>query len=241
MDEIPITGYADRFSLTPGEKINFKVSCTSRDPYKAKLIRVISGDPNPDGPGIIEDDIKSNLTEFEGSEYVSDYLHKVFGDKEIKVNKNSERSDGQFDIVSEPDWYVYNANYGTSEEKKFVEMFSRRFEHLEKKFENIFLIRNERELKIYNTLGRAFEPDFLLFLKERGGEEHTFQVFIEPKGTHLVANGKWKEEFLQKMRDERKVLQINMDKYLVTGVPFYNYSNENEFVENLESLSSNSK
>ena len=189
----------------------------------------------------IEDDIKSNLTEFEGSEYVSDYLHKVFGDKEIKVNKNSERSDGQFDIVSEPDWYVYNANYGTSEEKKFVEMFSRRFEHLEKKFENIFLIRNERELKIYNALGRAFEPDFLLFLKERGGEEHTFQVFIEPKGTHLVANDKWKEEFLQKMRDERKVLQINMDKYLVTGVPFYNYSNENEFVENLESLSSNSK
>ena len=47
MDEIPITGYADRFSLTPGEKIIFKVSSTSRDPYKAKLIRVISGDPNP--------------------------------------------------------------------------------------------------------------------------------------------------------------------------------------------------
>ena len=185
----------------------------------------------------IEDDIKSNLTEFEGSEYISEYVHKVFGDKEIKVNKNSERSDGQFDVVSEPDWYVYNANYGTSEEKKFVEMFSRRFEHLEKKFENIYLIRNERELKIYDELGRAFEPDFLLFCKEKDGDEHTFQVFIEPKGAHLIANDKWKEEFLQKMRDERKTLQINMDKYLITGVPFYNYSNENEFIENLESLS----
>ena len=185
----------------------------------------------------IEDDIKSNLTEFEGSEYISEYVHKVFGDKEIKVNKNSERSDGQFDVVSEPDWYVYNANYGTSEEKKFVEMFSRRFEHLEKKFENIYLIRNERELKIYDGLGRAFEPDFLLFCKEKDGDEHTFQVFIEPKGAHLIANDKWKEEFLQRMRDERKTLQINMDKYLITGVPFYNYSNENEFIENLESLS----
>jgi type III restriction enzyme len=155
----------------------------------------------------IEDDIKSNLTEFEGSEYISEYVHKVFGDKEIKVNKNSERSDGQFDVVSEPDWYVYNANYGTSEEKKFVEMFSRRFEHLEKKFENIYLIRNERELKIYDGLGRAFEPDFLLFCKEKDGDEHTFQVFIEPKGAHLIANDKWKEEFLQRMRDERKTLQ----------------------------------
>lgn len=185
----------------------------------------------------IEEEIKSNLTEFEGSEYISEYVHKVFGDKEIRVNKNSERSDGQFGIVSEPDWYVYNANYGTIEEKKFVEMFLRRFEYLEKKFENIYLIRNERELKIYDELGRAFEPDFLLFCKEKDGDEHTFQVFIEPKGAHLIANDKWKEEFLQKMRDERKTLQINMDKYLITGVPFYNYSNENEFIENLESLS----
>ena len=62
MDEIPITGYADRFSLTPGEKINFKVSSTSRDPYNAKLIRVVSGDPNPEGPGLIEEDIKSNFS-----------------------------------------------------------------------------------------------------------------------------------------------------------------------------------
>ena len=77
----------------------------------------------------------------------------------------------------------------------------------------------------------------MLFCKEKDGDEHTFQVFIEPKGAHLIANDKWKEEFLQKMRDERKTLQINMDKHLITGVPFYNYSNENEFIENLESLS----
>ena len=61
MDEIPIIGYADRFSLTHGEKINFKVSSLSKEPYRAKLIRVISGDPNPEGPGLIEEDIKSNF------------------------------------------------------------------------------------------------------------------------------------------------------------------------------------
>ena len=62
MDEIPITGYADRFSLAPGEKINFKISSTSNDPYRAKLIRVISGDPNPEGPGLIEEDIESDFS-----------------------------------------------------------------------------------------------------------------------------------------------------------------------------------
>jgi type III restriction enzyme len=182
----------------------------------------------------IEMEIKSNLTEYEGSDYVHDYVHKVFKDKEIKVYKDSERANGQLDVVSEPEWYVYNANYGTSEEKEFVKMFARRFEHLEKKFTNIYLIRNERELKIFDKLGRAFEPDFILFCKQKDGEELTYQVFIEPKGAHLVANDKWKEDFLKEIREEKKTIKIDTDKYLITGVPFYNNANENEFKETLE-------
>ena len=182
----------------------------------------------------IEIEIKSNLTEYEGSAYVKDYVHKVFKDKEIKVYKDSERADGQLDVVSEPEWYVYNANYGTSEEKEFVKMFARRFEHLEKKYTNIYLIRNERELKIFDKLGRAFEPDFILFCKQKDGEELTYQVFIEPKGAHLVANDKWKEDFLKEIREEKKTIKIDTDKYLITGVPFYNNANENEFKETLE-------
>jgi len=182
----------------------------------------------------IEMEIKSNLTEYEGSNYVEDYVHKVFKDKEIKVYKDSERADGQLDVVSEPEWYVYNANYGTSEEKDFVKMFAGRFEHLEKKYTNIYLIRNERELKIFDKLGRAFEPDFILFCKQKDGEELTYQVFIEPKGAHLVANDKWKEDFLKEIREEKKTIKIDADKYLITGVPFYNNANENEFKETLE-------
>ena len=184
----------------------------------------------------IEADIKSNLTEYEGSNYINKYVHEVFKDKEIKVYKNSERSDGQEDLVAKEPWYVYNANYGTIEEKKFVEMFERRFDKLKQNFENIYLIRNERELKIYDRLGRAFEPDFVLFCKQKAGEELIFQVFIEPKGKHLKAYDKWKEEFLQEIRDKKEVLSIDSDKYLITGVPFYNNEDENEFKEKLESL-----
>lgn len=182
----------------------------------------------------IENEIKSNLTEFEGSDYINEYIQNIFKDKEIRVPKNSERADGQFEIVSSPSWYAYNANYGTFEEKEFVKMFARRFEHLNEKFTNIYLIRNERELKIYDKLGRAFEPDFLLFTKQKEGEELTYQVFIEPKGTHLKGHDKWKEDFLLEMRRDKKTFKIDTDKYLITGVPFYNYSNENEFVSSLE-------
>ena len=184
----------------------------------------------------IEAEIKSNLTEYEGSDYINKYVHEVFKDKEIKVYKNSERADGQFNVVREPNWYVYNANYGTSEEKKFVKMFASRFEKLEKSFENIYLIRNERELKIIDKLGRAFEPDFVLFCKQKAGDELTYQVFIEPKGNHLKAHDKWKEDFLKEIREDKKTLEIDSDKFLITGVPFYNNENENEFKESLEDL-----
>ncbi|PKQ60188.1 type III deoxyribonuclease [Labilibaculum filiforme] len=182
----------------------------------------------------IESEIKSNLTEYEGSNYINKPIREVFKDKEIKVYKDSERADGQFDVVSEPKWYVYNANYGTSEEKDFVKMFAKRFEKLEKNFENIYLIRNEREIKIIDKLGRAFEPDFVLFCKQKAGNELTYQVFIEPKGNHLKAHDKWKEDFLKQIREDKKTIEIESDKYLITGVPFYNNENENEFKETLE-------
>lgn len=182
----------------------------------------------------IEAEIKSNLIEYEGSDYFSDYVHKIFKDKEIRVPIGSEREKGQESIVGDKTWYVYNANHGTDQEKSFVELFARRFENLEQKFENIYLIRNERELKIFDKLGRAFEPDFVLFCKQKNGENLTYQVFIEPKGGHLIANDKWKEDFLLEIAKDKKTIKIHTDNYLITGVPFYNYEKENEFNTLLE-------
>lgn len=182
----------------------------------------------------IEEDIKNNSTEYEGSDYIAERIHNVFKDKGIRVNKNDERARGQEDLVVNEPWYVYNANYGTSEEKKFVELFARRFEGLKQKFEHIYLIRNEREIKIFDKHGRAFEPDFLLFCKQRGRKPMTFQVFIEPKGEHLKEHDKWKEDFLKEIREEQKTMKIHTDTYLITAVPFYNYNNENEFKALLE-------
>lgn len=181
----------------------------------------------------IEMDIKNNSTEYEGSDYISRPIHQVFKDKEIRVKRGSEQDKGQKSEVEDKSWYVYNDNYGTIEEKKFVELFSRRFEEIQQKFENIYLIRNERELKIYDSLGRAFEPDFLLFCKQSNEKEMTFQVFIEPKGMHLKGYDSWKEDFLKKIKEDQRTIKIYTDEYLITAVPFYNYEDENEFNKSL--------
>ena len=55
VDPIPLLGYADKLSGRPGDVISFKVSSHLAEDYEARLMRVISADPNPDGPGMIEE------------------------------------------------------------------------------------------------------------------------------------------------------------------------------------------
>ena len=55
--ELPITGYLDRFSHRPGESFTAYVSVRDGGTYRARLVRVLSGDPNPDGPGVRFEDL----------------------------------------------------------------------------------------------------------------------------------------------------------------------------------------
>lgn len=50
-----------------------------------------------------------------------------------------------------------------------------------------------------------------------------YQLFIEPKGAHLIANDQWKEYFLEQIGAEHEVSVVfeNRDFRLV-GLPFYN-------------------
>ena len=55
--ELPITGYLDRFSHRPGEAFTAFVSVRDGGRYRARLVRVLSGDPNPAGPGLRFEDL----------------------------------------------------------------------------------------------------------------------------------------------------------------------------------------
>jgi N,N-dimethylformamidase len=51
---LPVTGYADRWSVRPGETIRFHIATDRPRPYRARLARIFCGDPNPAGPGYRE-------------------------------------------------------------------------------------------------------------------------------------------------------------------------------------------
>jgi type III restriction enzyme len=119
-------------------------------------------------------------------------------------------------------------------------MLDRHIEKLKAEYENIYLVRNEGHFAIYNFAdGQAFQPDFVLFLRERSGKLLTYQIFIEPKGKHLRERDRWKEKFLKEITEEfgDKVLKFqNKSKYRLIGVPFYNNEDENKFRESLEAV-----
>ena len=50
-----IAGYADRFSVHPGEDVRFHVSSEHSEGYQAEIVRLIHGDTNPAGPGYKEE------------------------------------------------------------------------------------------------------------------------------------------------------------------------------------------
>lgn len=143
------------------------------------------------------------------------------------------------DILS-ADWYAFTDCYGTSEEKALVKFMKAKYEELKKDYDEFYLVRNERHFAIYEfEQGRRFEPDFVLFLKKKNEEEiKHYQIFIEPKGEHLMKEDIWKENFLIRMHNEatveltalNKSKDINTiiekfwkdDNFTVWGLPFYN-------------------
>lgn len=66
---LPLAGYADRLSVRPGETIAFKVSNATGTPVSTRLVRVISADPNPEGPGIREEPVDSTVRLVREPEY----------------------------------------------------------------------------------------------------------------------------------------------------------------------------
>jgi N,N-dimethylformamidase len=58
---LPLAAYSDRMSVRPGETIEFKVSSMDDAPYAARLVRVISADANPAGPGLVEEAVEADF------------------------------------------------------------------------------------------------------------------------------------------------------------------------------------
>lgn len=204
---------------------------------------------------ILEDKIIKNAKEFVGS--CEFYPMRIQSNiPQLKILKKRE-SNKPIDIID--DWYVYESHGGTSEEQQFAQFMMQVLYELKKKYKDVKLIRNEGVFGIYSfdtaRDGARFEPDFVLFLKDKNECYH--QIFCEPKGDWAKdekegfenSPEKWKNEFLEDItkctnENRLKLQDVNEDGlklyenscYKIFGLPFYNYANESEFREKFVEL-----
>lgn len=89
-------------------------------------------------------------------------------DERMKPQTGHDKSELELDIAKQ-DWYVYDENYGTSEEKKFVKFMQSKVESLRNKYTSceVFLVRNELDYWMYGlSNGKRFSPDYLMFIND---------------------------------------------------------------------------
>lgn len=156
------------------------------------------------------------------------------GDKEFGESMKTPKNQMYALDLSNVKWYAYNDNYGTSEEKALVKYIEGKMDKFKEKYDEIYLVRNEKDLKIYDFAeGRPFEPDFVLFLRIKGAPDKydNLQLFIEPKGDNLLVKDKWKNDFLKQIKAMAEVTWCtNTDDYMVWGIPFFNENSNAEFM-----------
>ena len=182
--------------------------------------------------------LESDKVEYKGTkEFSPREVKKTFRDKVMNCVIN-EDSDQEFGIsqsgttnmdlfldLSEKEWYAFNDNFGTSEEKGLVRYINKVYDQLKSRYEKVYLIRNEKHFQLFNfDDGRPLEPDFVLFLIQKNEANAVYyQIFIEPKGGHLIEGDRWKEAFLMKLEAEGKTKVLWESKeYRIIGLPFYN-------------------
>ena len=204
--------------------------------------------------GSIAKDIETNTKDYIGTKTFDSFpISECIRDKtiEIAIDDSSEQERGRSmsqsvnsDLVmdlSKKSWYIFEDDYGTSEEKYLIRYVDLVIDKLKEKFTEIYLVRNEKFFQIYRfSDGAAIEPDFVLFMRQKEDKKQVgYQFFIESKGGQLIAKDQWKEDFLKTIETEYKITTtLHEDKdFRLIGMPFYNEATKKaEFIEKLENI-----
>ncbi len=183
----------------------------------------------------LQPDIERGNIDYKGSTvFTPNSIQKIFEDREMNFTLSADgdaetgypmsrpKLEKHYLDLSQENWYAYQENFGTSEEKRLVIFIKGAITKLKKRYEDVYLLRNEKSFQLFRfSDGKAFEPDFVLFLKEKkSNETFVYQLFIEPKGEGYMEGDKWKEEFLKDI--ENKFVIHQSTNYNLIGLPFYN-------------------
>lgn len=154
---------------------------------------------------------------------LDDSSDKEFGKSMKETDNTALRMD-----LSNVDWHAYEDCFGTSEEKYLIRYIESIYPKLAEKYDDIYLLRNEKDLKIYSfTSGDAYQPDYVLFLKKKNEDKKSdyIQIFIEPKGEHLRTTDKWKEDAMKEIKANADIqFSTQGTNFNVWGMPFFTES-----------------
>jgi type III restriction enzyme len=178
-----------------------------------------------------------------GTEFTSTSFSRLFLEPKVKSIDITQEDKS----IPKHDWYVLDGFVGSSEEVALVDFIKKTFGNLQEHYEEIYLLRNEEVYKIYDfKTGQGFQPDFILFLKTKSsfdnGIENSpliYQVFIEPKGAHLLEYDQWKEDFLKEISAKYglgNIINAEDLNYRLIGLPFYNSGKQQSFDEEFQRL-----
>jgi len=194
--------------------------------------------------GDLTEKLTSEKSDFQGSMAFSPRkVNEIFRDKIMNFNLDPE-SGAEFGRsifgeetkypldVREREWYCHSDCYGTSEEKQMLRFIDGMIPQFKEKYSEIYLFRNERFFKLHNiSNGAVFEPDFVLIMKDKVSNRYS-QIFLEPKGSHLIEKDRWKQQFLEKLQ---QIAELDEDDWKIIGLPFYTNENERAFLESVKS------
>ena len=199
----------------------------------------------------IADKISAIEEVYEGTaEFKAHRISEFIRDKSVNYTpvsggKGMSQNDASVGVnrldLSGEDWFAFNDNFGTSEEKAFVSYFKGYVDKLRAKYDKIYLVRNERQVHLYSFEGgERFEPDYILYLcKNHADSMEQLIVFVEPKGTHLLENDKWKEDFLLELKGKAVpvVTFVDDNDYKIWGFHFFNTEQRSaEFAADMATL-----
>lgn len=187
-------------------------------------------------------------------DYIGDYRKRVpnYDTGAMRVSDLPNPQHVSRHVIKE-DFFVYDSSIINHTEKQLVDRLTERIKEFQEHYEHVYLLRMDENmhresiksdaLKLYQFGERvrerrfeAFQPDFLLLLENK---DHYLQIFIEPKGMHLLEKEQWKEDLLLyiNQHESELVFEDKIEGLQIKGLKFYTMNDSRGALNQLANLS----
>lgn len=141
--------------------------------------------------------------------------------------------------MKKKNWFVYEDAIVDGLEHSLIELIGSIMDELQSQYKGVYLIRVDERNSIFKLHDfnsdiyhyEGFIPDFILYLEDI---DSSYQIYIEPKGTHLLERDQWKEDLLEKIEPENIVILGEDNNVKLYGVKFYTAGNTRNIIQELE-------